>query len=91
MNVKVKKKKKTSAKARKFSTADLKSQEALRALQFIEDYKKLVFQKDEPTKAISVRIPAQLLRLLKAEAEKKGLGYQTHLVQILRSHFLSSK
>jgi predicted DNA binding CopG/RHH family protein len=85
------KKKKNSAKVRKSSPAETKSQEALRALQFIEDYKKLVFQKDEPTKAISVRIPAQLLRMLKAEAEQKGVGYQTHLVQILRGYFLKPK
>ncbi len=80
--------KQKKTRPRKAVKADPQSEQALRALEFIEDYKKLVFQKDEPTQAISVRIPGQLLRMLKTEAESKGLGYQTYLVQILRQHFL---
>ncbi len=56
----------------------------MQALQFLEDIRVLYSSKDEPTQAISLRIPANVLRLLKTRAASEGKKYQSLIIQILR-------
>jgi len=55
------------------------------AALFIEGMRDLMTEKDEPTVAISIRIPANLLRVLKSQARLKGSKYQSMIIQILRT------
>lgn len=54
------------------------------ALQFLEDVRVLYSTKDEATRAISLRVPENLLRLLKTRAEIEGKKYQSLMIEILR-------
>ena len=54
------------------------------ALQFLEDMRVLYSAKDEPTRAISLRVPENLLRLLKTRAALEGKKYQSLMIEILR-------
>lgn len=54
------------------------------AVQFIEDMRLLRANQDEPTIAISVRIPGNILRSLKLRAKADGKKYQSLIVQYLR-------
>ncbi len=58
----------------------------MQALQFLEDMRVLYSTKDEPTKAISLRLPGNVLRLLKTRAAIEGKKYQSLLIEILREH-----
>jgi predicted DNA binding CopG/RHH family protein len=60
------------------------------ALQFLEDIRVMGSEIDEPTVAISLRVPANLLRALKLSAKADGQKYQTRLIRILR-HGLRQK
>jgi predicted DNA binding CopG/RHH family protein len=39
-----------------------------------------------PAKLISIRIPDEVLEVLKVLAEKEGLRYQTYVVSLLKKH-----
>lgn len=54
------------------------------ALQFLEDIRQMQEQLDEPTKAISIRIPANILRALKAQAKIENKKYQSLIMQYIR-------
>lgn len=54
------------------------------AVEFIESLQKLIQDKDDPTLAISVRIPANILRSLKVTAKLQGKKYQSLLVEYLK-------
>ena len=54
------------------------------ALQFLEDMRLLYASKDEATRAISLRVPENLLRSLKACAAIEGKKYQSLMIEILR-------
>jgi predicted DNA binding CopG/RHH family protein len=54
------------------------------ALQFMEDMRVLYSAKDEPTRAISLRVPENLLWLLKTRAAIEGKKYQSLMIEILR-------
>lgn len=54
------------------------------AVEFIESFQSMIYEKDEATVAISVRIPANILRALKTQAKIKGKKYQSLLVEYLR-------
>lgn len=56
-----------------------------KGLLFIDSFQKMLFDKDEKTVAISVRIPANVLRALKYRAEQKKQKYQSLLIDYLRS------
>ena len=47
------------------------------ALQFLENIRVLAEDKDEPTKLISLRVPENILRLLKAKAKIENKKYQS--------------
>lgn len=54
------------------------------ALRFLEDMRKLSVQRDEPTVAISLRVPANILRTLKTQAKIDGKKYQSLIIEYLR-------
>jgi len=54
------------------------------ALQFLEDIRKMSAEVDEPTEAISLRVPGNLLRALKLKAKADGKKYQSVLIEYLR-------
>lgn len=53
-------------------------------LQFLEDMRTLGDDIDEPSVAISIRIPNNLLRAVKAKAKCDGKKYQSLILQYLR-------
>lgn len=54
------------------------------AVQFIEDLRLMAAEKDEATKAISLRIPENILRAVKARAKNEGKKYQSLIIEFLR-------
>ncbi len=54
------------------------------AVEFIESFKLMIAEQDEPTVAISVRIPGNVLRTLKTTARLQGKKYQSLLVEYVR-------
>lgn len=63
------------------STASLSPIEALR---FLEAMRTLSSEIDEPTVAISLRVPANILRALKLKAKSEGKKYQSLMVSYFR-------
>ena len=59
---------------------------AEQAITFIEDMRKMRANIDEPTQLISLRVPANILRSLKKDAELKGKKYQSVIVQLMRDY-----
>jgi uncharacterized protein (DUF4415 family) len=70
-------------KARKPATENLSSMTPEEAVVFLESFRQLQEDKDEKTRLISLRIPENILRLLKAKNE--GKKYQSLIIQILRA------
>lgn len=56
----------------------------LQALQFLEDIRTLQNEMDEPTVAISLRVPGNILRALKLKAKADGKKYQSLIIEYLR-------
>ncbi|MBC7456853.1 MAG: hypothetical protein H7235_01145 [Bdellovibrionaceae bacterium] len=54
------------------------------ALLFLEDMQKMQFEKDEPTVPISLRIPANIIRSLKAKAKIEDKKYQSLIISYIR-------
>ncbi len=54
------------------------------ALRFLHDMQVMQSEKDEPTTAISLRVPHNLLRALKTKAKIEGKKYQSLLVEFIR-------
>lgn len=44
-----------------------------------------------PSKLISIRVPEEILELLKAIADKEGLRYQTYIISLLKKHVRQKK
>lgn len=55
-----------------------------KALQFLEDIRIMTNEKDEPTKAISIRVPENILRAIKLRAQADGKKYQSLILEYLR-------
>ena len=55
------------------------------ALQFLEDSRVLYASKDEPTRLISIRVPENILRLLKTRAVSEGKRYQSLMIEMIRN------
>ncbi|AFY01354.1 CopG family antitoxin [Bdellovibrio bacteriovorus] len=60
------------------------------AVEFIESFNKMIHDKDEPTEAISLRIPANLLRALKTTAKIQDTKYQSLIVKFIREGLKNS-
>ncbi len=56
------------------------------ALEFIEAFKKMLDDLDEPTQAISLRVPANLLKALKIKAKSENKKYQSMIVTMIRNY-----
>lgn len=54
------------------------------ALEFLETMRKFSIEKDEPTIAISLRVPGNLLRAAKLKAKADGKKYQSLLMEYIR-------
>ena len=53
-------------------------------VEFLESFRILMSEKDEPTKLISIRIPENILNLLKTKAKLDGKKYQSLIIELLR-------
>lgn len=58
------------------------------ALRFLEDMRVMSSQIDEPTVAISLRVPENILRSLKLKAKADGKKYQSLMIEYLRKGLL---
>jgi predicted DNA binding CopG/RHH family protein len=56
----------------------------IEAVEFLESFRLMMADKDEPAKSISIRIPENILRALKLKAKSEGKKYQSLIVEILR-------
>lgn len=56
----------------------------MEALQFLEDIRTMVNNSDEPTVAISLRVPGNVLRAIKLKAKADGKKYQSLMIEYLR-------
>lgn len=54
------------------------------AVRFLEDIRIMASEIDEPTVAISLRVPANVLRALKTKAKADRKKYQSLIVEYLR-------
>lgn len=61
--------------------SDISPEEAVR---FLDDMRRLAHDIDEPTVAISLRVPANILRAAKAKAKIEKKKYQSLLVELIR-------
>ncbi len=56
------------------------------ALEFLESFRKLQAGLDEPTKAISLRVPGNILNAYKNLAISQNMPYQRMMIQALREY-----
>lgn len=54
------------------------------ALRFLEDIRTMSSEIDEATVAISLRVPANILRAIKLKAKADGKKYQSLMVEYMR-------
>jgi len=54
------------------------------ALAFVHEFQRLVAGDEGPRKLISLRVPERLLQQFRAQAERRGVPYQTQLVALMR-------
>ncbi len=54
------------------------------AVEFIEGMRLMMSDKDEPTVAISLRVPENILRAIKIQAKIEGKKYQSLMVEYCR-------
>lgn len=55
------------------------------AIQFLEDMRNMSSHIDEPTIAISLRVPANVLRAVKLKAKFNNQKYQSLIITYIRS------
>ncbi len=61
------------------------------ALQFLEDIRTMTTEIDEPTIAISLRVPGNILRSIKLKAKADGKKYQALMIEYLRKGLRENK
>ena len=54
------------------------------AVRFLEDIRLMASEIDEPTVAISLRVPANILRAIKLKAKSDGKKYQSLMIEYFR-------
>ncbi len=72
---------KKSSKSKKDKTSVISPEEAVR---FLEEIRVMSSEIDEPTIAISLRVPGNVLRAIKLKAKADGKKYQSLMVEYLR-------
>ncbi len=60
------------------------------AIQFLEDIRNMSSHVDEPSVAISIRIPGNILRSLKLKAKAEGKKYQSLMIGYARKGLLKN-
>lgn len=60
------------------------------AVQFLEDIRNMSSHVDEPSVAISIRIPGNILRSLKLKAKAEGKKYQSLMIDYVRKGLLKN-
>jgi predicted DNA binding CopG/RHH family protein len=78
---------KKSKKFQKVKSNVISPEEALR---FLEDMRVMASEKDEPTIAISLRVPGNILRAIKLKSKADGKKYQSLIVEYLRQGLRST-
>ena len=73
--------KKTSSRKKSAITPRISPEEALR---FLEEMRLMSSNIDEPTVAISLRVPGNVLRSIKLKAKADGRKYQSLMIEYLR-------
>ncbi len=73
-------------KPSKSKTPNISPEEAVR---FLEDIRLMSSQIDEPTIAISLRVPGNILRTLKLKAKADGKKYQSLVIEYIRQGLLT--
>jgi predicted DNA binding CopG/RHH family protein len=73
--------KKTSSRKKSPVTPRISAEEALR---FLEEMRLMSSNIDEPTVAISLRVPGNVLRSIKLKAKADGRKYQSLMIEYLR-------
>lgn len=84
-------KKKIEALAKKVSSDDEQHLWETKQLGSDKKHAKTSSFYKSPAKLISIRIPDEVLEILKALAEKEGLRYQTYVVSLLKKHIRQKK
>lgn len=54
------------------------------AVQFLEDIRLMASEIDEPTVAISLRVPGNILRAIRLKAKSDGKKYQSLMIEYFR-------
>ena len=54
------------------------------AVEFLESFRIMNAEMDEPTSPVSIRIPANILRAIKIKAKAENKKYQSVMVEYLR-------
>lgn len=54
------------------------------AVSFLDSFRQMLADQDEPTQAISIRIPGNILRAIKLKAKHENKKYQSLIVDYLR-------
>lgn len=86
-NIKAKINEKNRADSSKKIKSEIAPEEAVR---FLEDIRLMSAQIDEPTVAISLRVPGNILRALKLKAKSDGKKYQSLIIEYLRKGLSAS-
>jgi predicted DNA binding CopG/RHH family protein len=55
------------------------------AVEFLESFRKLGSEIDEPTQLISLRVPGNILKSLKIRARVEGKKYQSLMLEYVRN------
>ncbi len=64
----------------------LKNHSPIKALEFLESMRTLSQDIDQPTVMISIRIPSNILKAIKAKANIENKKYQPMIIEMLRSN-----
>jgi predicted DNA binding CopG/RHH family protein len=61
------------------------------AVRFLEDIRLMRSEVDEPTAAISIRVPENILRAIRLKAKTEGKKYQSLMVEFMRRGLKESR
>lgn len=83
-------KSKTRKALQKFKPQNFVKSSPEEILKFLHDYQTMLYHKDEKTKAISLRVPSNVLRMFKTKAASKNQKYQSVIVALMRDWLKNS-
>ena len=77
-------------KSRKRHKPEMAKVSPAEALRFLEDIRTMSAEIDEPTVAISLRVPGNILRAIKLRAKADGKKYQSLMIEYFRAGLRAS-